>query len=98
MYVAMAVFDLLLGDIRTLKQKRAVVRPIVAEVTRKFAVTAAETAHHELYRRAEIGVAAVSGEPAHCGDVVDGVERWMAGRPEVELVAVRRRLVSTDDE
>jgi hypothetical protein len=43
-------------------------------------------------------VAAVSGEPAHCGDVVDGVERWMAGRPEVELVAVRRRLVSTDDE
>jgi uncharacterized protein len=97
-YVAMAVFDLLLGDVRSVKQKRAVVRPIVAEVQRKFAVTAAETGHVELYRRAEIGVAAVAGKPAHCGDVLDTVERWLAGRPEVELVAVRRRLASTDDE
>ena len=98
MYVAMAVFDLLLGDVRTLKQKRAVVRPIVTEVQRKFAVTAAETGHLELYRRAEIGVAAVSGEPGHGAAVLDTVERWVAGRPEVELVAVRRRLASSDDE
>ena len=98
MYVGMAVFDLLLGDVRTVKQKRAVVRPIVAEVRRKFAVAVAETGHRELYRRAEIGVAAVSGEPGHCTSVLDTVERWMAGRPEVELVAVQRRLASTDDD
>ena len=98
MYVGMAVFDLLLGDVRSLKAKRAVVRPIVAEAQRTFAVAAAETGHRELYRRAEIGVAAVSGEPAHAYTVLDAVERWMAGRPEVELVAVRRRLASSDDE
>jgi hypothetical protein len=98
MYVAMAVFDLLLGDVRTLKQKRGVVRPIVAEAQRKFPVTAAETGHQELYRRAEVGVASVAGEPAHCSAVLDSVERWMSERPEVELVAVRRRLASSDDE
>ena len=98
MYVAMAVFDLLLGDVRSLKQKRAVVRPIVAEAQRRFAVTAAETGQSGLYRRAEVGVAAVAGEPAHCSAVLDSVERWMSERPEVELLAVRRRLASTDDE
>ena len=98
MYVGMAVFDLLLGDLQSLKAKRAVVRPIVAEAQRTFSVATAETGHHDLYRRAEIGVAAVSGEPGHAHSVLDAVERWMAARPEVELVAVRRRLASSDDE
>ena len=97
MYVGMAVFDLLLGDVHTVKQKRAVVRPIVAEAQRKFTVAAAETGHRDLYRRAEVGVAAVSGEAGHCHTVLDAVERWMAARPEVELVAVRRRLASSEE-
>ena len=97
MYVGMAVFDLLLDDVRTVKQKRAVVRPIVAEAQRKFTVAAAETGHRDLYRRAEVGVAAVSGESGHCGAVLDAVERWMAARPEIELLDVRRRLASSDD-
>ena len=33
--------DLLLGDVHSLKGKRAVVRPIVAELRRRFAVSAA---------------------------------------------------------
>ena len=98
MYVGMATFDLLFGDVRSVKQKRAVVRPIVAEAQRKFTVAAAETGHRDLYRRAEVGVAAVSGEPGHCQQVLDAVERWMAARPEVELLGVRRRLASSDDE
>ena len=50
-------FDLLLGDVRSLKQKRSVVRPIVAELRRTYAVAAAEIGYHELHRRAEVGVA-----------------------------------------
>ena len=34
--------DLLLGDVHSLKEKRAVVKPIVAELRRRFAVAAAE--------------------------------------------------------
>jgi uncharacterized protein len=98
MYVGMAVFDLLLGDVRSVKDKRSVVRPIVAEVRRRFPVAVAETGHLDLYRRAEIGVAVVSGEPAHTSQVLDAIERWMAGRPEVELVSAHRQLRSSDDE
>ena len=98
MFVGMAAFDLLLHDASTLKQKRSVVRPIVAEVQRRFAVAVSETGHHDLYRRTQIGVAVVSGAPAHCTEVLDSVERFLAARPEADLIAAQRQLRSIDDE
>ena len=89
--------DLLLGDVRSLKQKRAVVRPLVAEVRRRFQVTVAETGHHDLLRRTELGVAAVSSNGAHCAEVLDAVERLVAERPDTELLATRRRLHGPQD-
>ncbi len=61
MYVGTLSFDLLLGDVRSLKEKRSVVRPIVAELQRKFAVSVAEVGGQDLHRRTEIGVAMVTG-------------------------------------
>lgn len=97
MYVGTLSFDLLLGDVRSLKEKRSVVRPIVAEMHRKFSVSVAEVDGHDLYRRAEIGLAVVSGDLGHIKDVLDRCERWMAARPEVELLSVRHRLHGDDD-
>ncbi|AFE13341.1 hypothetical protein MRGA423_13165 [Mycobacterium tuberculosis RGTB423] len=62
MWIGWLEFDVLLGDVRSLKQKRSVTRPLVAELQRKFSVSAAETGSHDLYRRAGIGVAVVSGD------------------------------------
>ncbi|WP_256107529.1 DUF503 domain-containing protein [Streptomyces sp. ODS05-4] len=97
MYVGTLSFDLLLGDVRSLKEKRSLVRPIVAELHRKYAVSAAETGVQDLHRRAEIGVALVSGDAGHLTEVLDRCERMVAARPEVELLSVRRRM-HTDDE
>jgi uncharacterized protein YlxP (DUF503 family) len=97
MFTGTLCVDLRLGDVHTLKQKRSVVRPIVAEVQRRFGVSVAETGQHDLYRRAEIGIAVVSGDGAQCRDVLDAVERLIAGRPEVEVLQTRRQLFSADD-
>lgn len=90
--------DLRLGDVRSLKQKRSFVRPIIAEIQRKFAVSVAETDYHDLYRRTEIGVAVVSGDSRRCRDVLDAIERMLAERPEVELLEVRRQLFADGDD
>lgn len=97
MYVGTLSFDLLLGDVRSLKEKRSVVRPIVAELHRKFSVSVAEVGDQNLHRRAEIGVAMVSGDSGHLSGVLDRCERLVAARPEVELLSVRRRLHGDDD-
>jgi uncharacterized protein len=97
-FVGMAAFELLLHDASTLKQKRSVVRPIVNEVQRRYSVAVSETGHHDLYRRTQIGIAVVSGEAGHCTDVLDRVERFLAGRPDADLISAHRRLRSMDDE
>jgi len=97
MFAGVLQIDLLLGDVHSLKEKRGLVRPIVAEVRRKFEVSAAETGHLELHRRALIGVAVVAAEAAHCVEVLEGCERLVASRPEVEVLSTRQRLFDAED-
>jgi len=96
-YTGTAVFDLLLpGDSRSLKAKRSYVRPIVAAL-RKFEVSVAEVGGLDLVGRAEIGVAVVAADTGQVQRVLDSCERLVAGRPEVELLSVRRRLHGDGD-
>ena len=97
MVIGSLTFDLLLGDVHSLKQKRGVVRPIVAEASRRFGVSAAETGSMDVYRRAEVAVALVASTHRHVHEVLDECERWLAARPEVELLSTRRRVLDSDD-
>ncbi|MEE9243223.1 MAG: DUF503 family protein, partial [Mycobacterium sp.] len=41
MWIGWLEFDILLGDMHSLKQKRSVIRPVIAELARRFSVSAA---------------------------------------------------------
>jgi uncharacterized protein len=98
-YVGALTLDVLLGDVRSLKQKRSVVRPLIADVHRKFpGVAVGETGHLDLHRRAEIGIAVVSSTAANAVTVLEACERFVAGRPEIELLAARQRLLTEEGE
>ncbi|MDI2028423.1 DUF503 domain-containing protein [Saccharopolyspora sp. TS4A08] len=97
MYVGALELDVLLGDVHSLKQKRAVVRPILAELRRRFEVAVSEAGDQDLHRRALLGVAAVSGDASHVRDLLDACERLVAARPEVELLSARRRMLGPED-
>jgi uncharacterized protein YlxP (DUF503 family) len=96
-FVGALEVDLLLGDVHSLKQKRSVVRPVVAELKRRFDVSAAEAGHLDLHRRALVGVAVVAADVAHCRDVMDACERLVADRPELEVLSARQRLFGEED-
>ncbi|TDC04976.1 DUF503 domain-containing protein [Nonomuraea longispora] len=98
MYVGALTLDILLGDVRSLKQKRSAVRPLIAEVQRRYpGVAVAETGHLDLHRRAEIGIAVVSASAGNCTEVLDACERMVAFRPEIELLSARHRLYTDED-
>ena len=98
MFTGILTLDVLLGDVHSLKEKRSVVRPVVAELRRRFEVSAAEAGHLELHRRALIGLAVVGSTAEHCREVLDGCERMVAGRPELELLSAHQQLIGSDDE
>lgn len=97
MWIGWLRADLLLGDVHSLKQKRSVVRPVVAEVRRRLEVSVAEVDHLDTYRRTTIGVSATAADRARVEEVLDVAERLLASRPEVELVETQRRILRSDD-
>jgi len=90
--------DILLGDVHSLKEKRGIVKPILAELDKRAGVGAAETGHQNLHRRAQIGVAVVAATAARVNEVLDDLEGVVAWRPEIELLSARRRLRSDEDD
>lgn len=97
MFTGSLVVDVLLGDVHSLKGKRAVVRPVLAELRRRFSVAAAEVGDQDLHRRTQLGVATVAASAGQVGDVLDEVERFLVGRPEIEVLSAGRALHHSDD-
>src|SRR5262245_11542637 len=98
MFVGVLELDVLLGDVHSLKEKRSVVRPIVAELRRKYEVSVAEAGHLDLHRRALIGVAAVAPDAGHVRDLLDSCERLVTSRPELQVLSARQRWLGPEDD
>ena len=97
MWIGWIEFDILLGDVHSLKGKRSVVRPLLAELRRRFDISVAEVGDHDQYRRTKVGVCLVAADRAHLVEVLDAVDRFVAVRPEIELLSARQRELHSED-
>jgi len=84
-HVVVVRIELHIPAARSLKEKRAVVKPIVEGMRHRFSLSVAETDFQDKWQRAELGVAVVSSTPGHAREVVESVERWVWSRPDVEV-------------
>ncbi len=98
MFVGTLELDVLLGDVHSRKDKRGLIRPVIAALRRSFEVSVAEVDHQDLHRRAMIGVGVVAASAAHCDEVLGSCERLVAARPELELLSAHRTLRSSTDD
>lgn len=97
MWIGWNEFDVLLGDVHSLKAKRSVIRPIIAEIQKRFQLSVAEVADPHLHRRSRIGISCVSGDRSHVEEMLHKVEEFMAWRPEIELLSAKLRIVHSSD-
>ena len=96
MHAVAVVFEIFIPDCHTLKQKRAVVRPMLDGLQRRFKVSAAEVGMQDKWQRADLAVAVVSGTEAHVLDVLGEVERFVWSFPEVQVLDQRRSWLEED--
>lgn len=88
MHAAAVCFDLHIPESRSLKVKRAAVRPVVDGLRHRFKVSVAEVDHQDQWQRAAIGVAAVAESDGHLREILASVERFVDAAPAIEVLDV----------
>jgi len=86
MHAAAMSFDLHVPASRSLKAKRAAIRPIVDGMRHRFRISVAEVDHQNQWQRATIAVAVVAESEGRVQELLDAAERFVAGAPDVELL------------
>lgn len=72
----------------SLKDKRSVLKPILARLRQEFGVSAAEVDLHDAWGASVIGLAVVSNDTAHAHAVLEKCIDWIEReRLDVDLVA-----------
>jgi uncharacterized protein YlxP (DUF503 family) len=97
MHAAAVSFDLHIPQSRSLKAKRAVLRPIVEGLRNRFRISVAEVDHHDQWQRAEIAIAVVGESEHRVVELLDAAERFVAGAPDIELLEVTTAWLESED-
>jgi len=87
-HAAALSFDLHIPASRSLKTKRAAIRPIVDGIRHRFRVSVAEVDHQNTWQRAAIAVAVVGGTESQVRAVLDEIERFVVAQPDIELLDI----------
>jgi uncharacterized protein YlxP (DUF503 family) len=87
--------DLHLPECRSLKAKRAVLRPVTDGARARFRVSVAEVGDQDRWQRARVGVAVVGATEGHVRDVMDEVERFVWAQPGLEVLSAERTWLET---
>lgn len=96
MHAAAVRFELFVPESRSLKTKRAAIRPIVDGLRHRHHVSVAEVDHQDTWQRAAIAVAVVAESDGHLREVLASVERLVANAPNVELLDVETAWLESD--
>ncbi len=89
MVIGTLVLRLQVPESESLKEKRQVVRSLVARVRRTFDVAIAEVGDQDLWQAVELGVACVSNDARHADEVCQKVLNFVADDGEALLTNSR---------
>ena len=81
---------------RSLKAKRATIRPIVDGLRHRFRISVAEVGHQDQWQRATVAVAVVAESEHRVRELLDAAERFVAGAPDVELLGTEVAWLESD--
>lgn len=97
MHVGAQRIELRIRDVRSLKEKRKVVKGIISDIGRAYPVAVAEVDHQDLWQRADLGVAVVSGSPGHVDRMLNAVQTDLDRRTEIEVLGVTRSYLEEEE-
>ena len=88
MFTVSAELQFYIPQSASLKDKRQVRRSLIEKTRRRFNVSIAEIDTQDVHQTLTIGIAVVSGDPAHRRASLDEIIRYMEEHADAELASV----------
>jgi uncharacterized protein YlxP (DUF503 family) len=79
--------------VRSLKEKRMVVKSLCAKIRNQFNVSVAEVGEQDIHRTIVIGIACVSESYSIAAGVTDRVITFIESATEAEITEIRKELI-----
>jgi hypothetical protein len=86
--VGVARWELHLAGCASLKDKRRVVKSLKDRLRQRCQVAAAEVDHQDVWQRASLAAAVVSGDRAHAEQVLGACDRLVQAEPRAHIITV----------
>lgn len=77
MIVGVCTLDLYLPGSTSLKAKRSVLKPLLAQVRQRFEVAVAEVDYQDVWQSAQIAIAAISNDDGHLYALLEHAVHWI---------------------
>ena len=90
--VAVVTIRLYAPWVHSLKEKRMVVKSILAKVRNKFQVSAAETEEQDIHKSIVIAAASIAAHSAQADSIMDEIVRFVEQNTEAEIVGEEREI------
>lgn len=92
MKIAVLKIKLYAPWIHSLKEKRMIVKSLLAKLRNKFQISAAEVGDQDIHQSIVIGTAAIVPHSAQADSLMDEIVRFVEENTEAEIVQEEREL------
>ncbi len=86
-HVGLLITELHIPGADSLKDKRSVIKSILAVSRREYNVSGAEIDHLDNRRRSELAFTCVSNRPSQCREVIASVLKYLDSLPDIEVTS-----------
>lgn len=89
MIIGTAVVELYLPGVDSLKEKRRILKSLLAKTRNVFNVSIAEVGYNDNHRQAQVGIAVVSNDQKFADQVIAKVIRTIDAQPDMSMTDYR---------
>lgn len=78
--------------VKTLKEKRMIIKSIISKIKNKFNVSISEVECQDIHEKIVIGFTCISNEVSHADSIIDNVLNFIEWNTEAEIIDIERQL------
>lgn len=94
MVVGIGIIEIFIGESRSLKEKRSVLRKVIHRTQNTFSLTVAEVGSQDNWKRGTLGFAVIGNDRGFIESKMESIERFIEQLHLVEVIDLKKEVLN----